>query len=98
MLFAHDFYRTLVEFWGWQRSDGGKYEISIDDGRPVIVDYHNATSTGDDPPLRLFSKTGLTNKAHTLIIKNIEDSRFGRPGQMNGTRVDAPGSHFNHVL
>ncbi|KAH7073425.1 acid protease [Auriculariales sp. MPI-PUGE-AT-0066] len=74
---------STFEFHAWQRSDGGNATVSIDGGKPAVISYHNATSSGDDGPIKLYSKSGLANKIHTVVIKNVLDKRTNSYGQLN---------------
>ena len=76
-------YRTFYEFWAYQRSDGGLYSITVDGGSPNQIDAYNQTSTGNDPPVRLYSATGLSNTPHIVTITNELDTRVNHYGQMN---------------
>ena len=40
-------------------------------------------SQGDDIPIRLYSKRGLQNKIHTVVISNAYDKRTKSHGQLN---------------
>ncbi|KAF8310515.1 acid protease [Clavulina sp. PMI_390] len=74
---------TSFEFWGYQRSDGALYNISFDGVHAGQIDAYNATSTGNDPPLRLYRKTGLSEEIHSVRIVNAYDKRGSKYGQMN---------------
>jgi hypothetical protein len=40
-------------------------------------------SQGDDGPRKLYAKSGLANKVHTVVIKNVLDKRTNSYGQLN---------------
>ncbi|EJD42585.1 acid protease [Auricularia subglabra TFB-10046 SS5] len=81
--FKFPFKSSVFEFWGYERSDGGKYSLTIDGGDSVVVNYDNPSSTGDDPPKKLYSRDDLSDDVHTIAITNLLDDRVGRFGQMN---------------
>ncbi|EJD37929.1 acid protease [Auricularia subglabra TFB-10046 SS5] len=72
---------ATFKFYGYQRPDGGKYSITVDNEPTTTVDYYNVTSGGDYGPLLIFSRAGLPNAQHTVRITNIFDARFGNCGQ-----------------
>ncbi|KZW03614.1 acid protease [Exidia glandulosa HHB12029] len=74
---------SSFEFWGYKRSDGGMYSLTVDGGDAVQVDYYDPNSTGDDPPAKLYSRDDLSNDMHTVVITNVNDDRVSKFGQMN---------------
>lgn len=72
-----------LQFFGYQRSDGGIYSITFDGANARRIDVYNKTSTGDDAPLNLFHINDLPNTPHTVVITNLNDARVGKYGQMN---------------
>lgn len=71
------------EFWGYQRSDGGLYMLSID-GKPTErIDVYNKTAGPDDAPVLLYRNVHLERKHHVVEIKNLVDPRVHKAGQFN---------------
>ncbi|KZT52957.1 hypothetical protein CALCODRAFT_520373 [Calocera cornea HHB12733] len=93
-------------WFGFQRSDAGLYTICIDcDGSnpmQATVDALNTTSTGNDPPIALYS-TSLDMGIHTVVISNQFDPRHGSYGQITIdafllTGVSASGSGSTNLI
>ncbi|KAH7103289.1 hypothetical protein BKA62DRAFT_56675 [Auriculariales sp. MPI-PUGE-AT-0066] len=76
---------TGLEFWGWQRSDGGAYQITLDGGKASRIDVYNKKSDGQAHPIRLFTIDNLSNAKHVVQLTNLNDTRpgVGKFGQMN---------------
>jgi hypothetical protein len=75
---------TGFRFFGWQRSDGGIYQITFDGARAARIDVYNKDSNGDATPMELFKVDGLRNTRHVVEIVNLNDTRTPRGfGQMN---------------
>ncbi|KZV85227.1 hypothetical protein EXIGLDRAFT_726346 [Exidia glandulosa HHB12029] len=71
------------EFWGYQRSDGGIYMLTID-GKPTArIDVYNKTAGPDDVPVLLYSNVHLERKHHIVQIQNLVDPRVHKAGQFN---------------
>ncbi|EJD35114.1 hypothetical protein AURDEDRAFT_117456 [Auricularia subglabra TFB-10046 SS5] len=74
---------VAFEFWGYQRSDGGLYMLSID-GKPTErIDVYNKTAGADDAPVLLYKNVHLERKHHVVEIKNLVDPRVHKAGQFN---------------
>jgi hypothetical protein len=87
---------TLFQWWGYQRSDGGKASICVDGATGSAcstANYFNASTDGSEPPRLLFSMTGLSNFPHTVIITNIADPTFNNQfGQLTVDRITISGT------
>ncbi|KAH7103290.1 hypothetical protein BKA62DRAFT_828485 [Auriculariales sp. MPI-PUGE-AT-0066] len=80
---------TSLEFWGWQRSDGGVYQITFDGAKAARIDVYNPKSDGNAVPMRLFKVDNLSKAKHVVEVTNLNDTRTPRGfGQMN----------FDHVI
>jgi hypothetical protein len=80
----HSFSRNTFQFYGYQRSDGGVYSIRFDNGPDFEeINVYNVSSTGNDHPVLLYTKLGLSNAIHTVTITNLYDARTSKYGQMN---------------
>ncbi|KAF9022629.1 hypothetical protein BDZ89DRAFT_1070573 [Hymenopellis radicata] len=69
-------------YFGIPRCCGGLYAICIDcdPNAPIFIDIDavNRTDDGKNPPVALFTKTFDDFGIHEIILKNQNDSRFGK--------------------
>lgn len=73
---------TTWQWWGYKSSGAGLAQVCFDGATSgsgcTTVNYFDANAvTGADPPVALFSKTGLTNEKHTVTVTNIPDTNNG---------------------
>ncbi|KAH7106823.1 hypothetical protein BKA62DRAFT_685212 [Auriculariales sp. MPI-PUGE-AT-0066] len=74
---------VALEFWAYQRSDGGILQITFDGAQASRIDIYNSTSDGNAIPMMLFKVADLENTAHVVQITNLQDQRVGKAGQLN---------------
>ncbi|EJU04492.1 acid protease [Dacryopinax primogenitus] len=83
---------TALQWWGYQRSDGGLAQLCIDSLPCSQFSYNNASTNGTENPRLLANITGLSNGIHTLTITNVEDPSVKAFGQLNVDRFVLSGS------
>jgi len=79
---------TGIEYWGYQRPDGGLFSICFDCPPTYTlgdqVDALNASTNGSEPPRLLYTNYGLSYDVHNLTIANLFDMRATIGGATNG--------------
>ncbi|KZO94278.1 hypothetical protein CALVIDRAFT_556547 [Calocera viscosa TUFC12733] len=79
---------TGLEYWGYQRSDGGLFSICFDCPPTSTlgdrIDALNASTNGTEPPRLLYFKYDLTYAIHNLTIANLFDQRATILGSTSG--------------
>ncbi|KAI0361802.1 hypothetical protein OH77DRAFT_1508622 [Trametes cingulata] len=92
---------TAVFYQGFKVAGGGLYLACIDcvkidlnngviGGDAVVIDAHDDTENGTQPPETLFSFTNLDpNVQHLLSVVNLQDQRFNNASQITFNSVIA---------
>jgi len=79
---------TGLEYWAYQRSDGGLFSICFDCPATSTlgdrIDALNTSTNGTEPPRLLYSKYDLSYAIHNLTIANLFDSRATILGATDG--------------
>ncbi|EJT96505.1 acid protease, partial [Dacryopinax primogenitus] len=83
---------TTLQWWGFQRSDGGVAQVCVDNLPCTQFSYKNASTNGSENPRLLANITGLTNKVHTVTITNVLDTSVNAFGQLTVDRFVLSGS------
>lgn len=71
------------QYWAYPRSGGGLASVSIDGVTVGQADFFGPGTTGNEPPMLVFSVDNLTNGVHTVVITNLLDPRVGHFDQLN---------------
>lgn len=71
------------QYWAYPRSGGGLASVSIDGVTVGQADFFGHGTTGNEPPMLVFSVDNLTNGVHTVVITNLLDPRVGHFDQLN---------------
>jgi len=79
---------TGLEYWGYQRSDGGNFSICFDCpptyNLGYLIDALNTSTNGTQPPILLYAKYDLSYAVHNITIANLFDSRATINNNPNG--------------
>ncbi len=74
--FNYSFNGTSVKWIGGRGMNGGRANVYIDGAFQKTVDTFNLNVPGAVPQQILFSKTGLSNTAHTIKVEIIEKNQL----------------------